>query len=176
MRDIIVGVLMIVASYLAIMERPPIPADIPFEYDSNMVTSDILAWCVAEPNVSFACTVAAHNKWGLRTELSVMDCYDPSVLILVQRSEKLKDADGGWNQYWNVIITPEAEGVHYIELACIDAVRRSDKRMLLVLCVEDDSPFLFMESPPTISMKQAQRAWQYAKKAEYPVTAPMVRR
>jgi len=169
-------ILLILVTFLTITARPPVPVDIPFEYDPNMVTAEILQWFVAEPNVTFVCTVAAHNRWGLRTELEVTDCYDPNSAILIQRSEKLKDPEGGWNQYWNVMITISGEGVHYIELKCIDKVGRTDERTLLVLCVKDDVPFLFIESAPTISIKQAQRSWQYAKKVGYPATMPTMRR
>lgn len=156
--------------------RPPVPANIPFAYDPNMVTAEILTWCVADPNLTVMTTVAAHNKWGLDTELTVRDVYDGNTPIAIQKNQKTKDPAGGFNQYWVLMVTPMAEGVHYIELICTDKVGRSDQRTMLILCVEGDSPFLFVESPPVITVEQAQRAWQYAKKIGYPITSPAARR
>ena len=163
------------SAILAITQRPPIPADVPFEYDPNMVTSEILMWYVAEPNLNFIFTAKVKNKWGLQVDFIVSDCYDANTPILVERGLKTKDLEhGGWIQEFNVVATPGAEGVHYIEMTATDKIGRFDKRTLLVLCVEDEPPFIFIDDPPIIASrkKEAQRIWQVATKQQYPVTKP----
>lgn len=167
---------LLLIAIMMIVDRPPAPSDVPFEFDPNMVTSEVLIWYIAEPNVTFAFTVGAHNRWGLQTELSASDCYDSNTPILIDRGPKQKDPEGGWNQFFNVLVTPRSEGVHYIDLVCEDKVGRQDKRTLLVLCVADDTPFIFVEVPPTITVAEAQRTWQVAKKIGYPATSPTNRK
>ena len=165
--------LLIAIAMTGIIERPPIPTDIPFEYDPNMLTADIMRWYVAEPNLTFVCSPSAKNRWGLHVDLTAIDFYDANTPILIDRGVKEKDIDdGGWIQHFNVMVTPSTEGVHYIELTATDKRGRFDKRTLLVLCVADDPPFLFMETAPTISEAEAQRTWQVAKKVGYPATSP----
>jgi hypothetical protein len=177
MKVIVALLIILVASTaFAITGRPPEPNDIPFEYDVNAVPAEILLWSIAEPNLTVSTTIAVHNKWGLHVDLIAYDHTDANTPVLVQRSQKQKDPDGGWNQYFNVLVTLSGEGVHYIELTCIDKVGRQDKRTLLILGAKDDTPYIFVESPPIISTREAQRAWQYAKKMKYPVTNPMSRR
>jgi len=152
---------------------PPVlgPNDVPFAYDPNLCTASIMDWQIAEPNIAAIYSVGAHNKWGLDIELTT---NDPNILI--QKLAKAKDPEGGWNQYWQCMFTYSVEGVHYIEITVEDKVGRTDCRTLLVLCVSDDTPFIFPGSPPVIisdaRIKDAQRFWQFAKKNNYPVTKP----
>lgn len=158
-----------------ITQRPPIPADIPFPYDSNLVTAEILEWFIAEPNLSFIYSPAVKNKWGLEVDFIVVDCYDSNTPILVERGTREKDPDGGWIQRFQVIATLSKEGVHYLEMTAVDKKGRTDVRILLVLCAADDPPFIFMEDPPVITdaqLKNAQKTWQYAKKMQYSATNP----
>ena len=166
------GILLVM---LAIIQRPPVPQDIPFPYDPNMVTSEILEWFVAEPNLTFVYSPSVKNKWGLQVDFHVVDCHDANTPILVERGIREPDPDGGWIQRFQVMVTPSTEGVHYIEMTAIDKKGRMDSRTLLVLCVEDDPPFIFMEDTPVITDAQldaAERTWQYAKKMRYPATKP----
>ena len=160
---------------LTIIQRPPVPENIPFPYDAKMVTSEVLEWFVAEPNLTFVYTASVKNKWGLEVDYTVTDCYDANTPILVDRGVREEDTDGGWIQRFHVMVTPASEGVHYLEMTAIDKKGRLDKRVLLVLCVEDDPPFIFIEDPPVItdaSIKNAQRLWQVAAKYGYPATKP----
>jgi len=155
------------------ISRPPVPENIPFPHDPNMVTSDILEWFVTEPNLTFVYFPAVKNKWGLHVDFEVSDCYDANTPILVERGVKEPDPEGGWIQRFRVMVTPSKEGVHYLEMTAIDKKGRTDIRTLLVLCVADDTPFIFMDDRPVITkMKDAQKAWQYARKLGYPATSP----
>ena len=167
--------LMLCTTALAITQRPPVPTDIPFEYDPNAVTADILRWFVAEPNLTFIYTASVKNRWGLHVDFVVVDYYDANTPILTERSAKVPDdEDGGWIQNFNIMVTPSKEGVHYLEMTTVDKRGISDTRTLLVLCVADDPPFIFIEDPPIITkrIKEAQRIWQVAKKMGYPITKP----
>ena len=157
------------------VERPPImePNNVPFVYEPNLCLSPVMAWIIAEPNISTIYGVGSHNKWGLSTELTIVDPAGGEVII--QKLGKYKDPAGGWNQYWQFMFTMSVEGVHYLELTVTDKVGRTDCRTLLVLVTKDDTPFIFPGSPPPLPVsriKEAQRFWQYAKKNNYPVTKP----
>jgi len=150
---------------------PPVlgPNDVPFAYEPNLCLSHVMDWQVVEPNLAAIYSVGSHNKWGLDTEMST---NDPNILI--QKLEKTKDPDGGWNQWWQCMFTYSVEGVRYIEFTATDKRGRTDRRTLLVLVVEDDAPFIFPGSPPLADarIKESQRFWQYAMKAGYPITKP----
>ena len=164
---------LLLIAMMAIVQRPPVPTDIPFPYDANMATSEILEWFVAEPNLTFVYSPAVKNKWGLQVDFIVSDCYDSNTPILIERGIREEDPDGGWIQRFQVMVTPSKEGVHYIEMTAIDKKGRTDSRTLLVLCAADDSPFIFMDDPPVITkLKDAQKTWQYAMKHGYPATKP----
>ena len=166
---------LLLIAMMAIIQRPPVPTDIPFPYDPNMVTSEILEWFVAEPNLTFVFSPSVKNKWGLQVDFEVIDCSDANTPILVERGIREKDTDGGWIQRFQVMVTPSKEGLHYIEMTAVDKKGQTDTRTLLVLCVEDEPPFIFMEDPPVItkkSIKNAQKMWQVAMKRNYPATKP----
>ena len=163
-------IILSVSSVLAV-DIPPVlgPNDIPFPYDPNLCTSPIMDWQVIEPNLAAIYSVGSHNKWGLDTEMTT---NDPNILI--QKLEKEKDPDGGWNQWYMCMFTYSVEGVHYIEFTPTDKKGRTESRTLLVLVVEDDAPFVFPGTPPlpVARIKDAQGFWQYAKKINYPTTKP----
>jgi len=145
------------------------PDNVPFVYDSNLCPSSVIDWQIAEPNMAAIYSVGSHNKWGLDTDMST---NDPNILI--QKLEKTKDPDGGWNQWYQCMFTYSAEGVKYIEFTATDKKGRTESRTLLVLVTEDDTPFIFPGSPPlpVARIKDAQRFWQYAMKNNYPTTKP----
>jgi len=168
----VVVLLMLLAVPAWAVVRPPDlePNDVPFAYEPNLCLSPVLDWQIVEPNLAAIYGVGSHNSWGLDTELTT---NDPNILI--QKLEKTKDPDGGWNQWFQCMFTYPAEGVRYIEFTVEDKRGRIDKRTLLVLVTEDDTPFVFPGSPPPLRVsriKEAQRMWQYAKKMNYPVTKP----
>ena len=167
-------IILIMAS-ISIVTRPPVPTDVPFEYEKDLLTSDVLMWHVAEPNLSFIFKAKVKNKWGLHVDFETNDCYDSNTPILVERGQKTRDIEnGGWIQEFDVVVTFNKEGVHYIEMKATDKIGRFDKRTLLVLCVGDEPPFIFIDDPPIITsrMKEAQRFWQLAVKHKYDATKP----
>ena len=144
------------------------PADVPFAYEPNLCLSSVMDWQIVEPGIAAIYSVGSHNKWGLDTEMTTNDSG-----ILIQKLEKTKDPEGGWNQWFQCMFTYSAEGVHYVNFTTTDKKGRTESRTLLVLAVSDDTPFIFPGSPPVASRdKEAQRFWQVAVKKGYPVTKP----
>jgi hypothetical protein len=154
-------------------ERPPVPTDVPFEFDPNLCQSEVMDWAIAEPNLSIVYAVGAHNKWGLEIDFALSPS-DPTTLVVVDKLGKAKDPEGGWNQYWQFSLTlPPIEKVHYINLVATDKAGRTDSRTLLIYAVFDDAPFLFPSEPlPVSRMKEAQKLWQVAMKKGTPMTKP----
>ena len=109
--------MLIVVLFLAGMamgvERPPAmgPNDVPFVYDPNLCLSPVMDWVINEPNISGIYSVGSHNKWGVKTELTV---YTAGETVLVQPLGKYKDPNEGWNHYWSCMFTFADEGVHYL--------------------------------------------------------------
>jgi len=170
---IIVCVALIVTLFTMGATKPPVPIDIPFEYDPNLCLSPVMDWKIAEPNMSAIYAVGAHNKWGLDIDVGVT-CPDPNVYILVDRLEKKKDPAGGWNQFFQFAMTfPPEEKVHYLEVIAVDKAGRQDIRTLLVYTVYDDAPFIFISEPVSMTrIKEAQKLWQVAMKKGVPLTKP----
>ena len=153
--------------------RPPDlePNDVPFAYEPNLCTSPVMDWAYAQPNLASIYSIGSHNKWGMDTEITVNDAN-----IIIQKLDKVKDPDGGWNQYFQIMFAYSVDGVHYIEITVTDKIGRSDSRTLLVLVVSNDPPFVFPGSlrPPVADSRinEAKRFWQYARKRGYRVTMP----
>lgn len=157
--------------------RPPVPTDVPFEYDPNLCSSSLMDFVITEPNVSVVSAIGGHNRWGLDLELDVARCDGQIIDVNVQRMSKVKDPNGGWNQYWQWSWTPPAslqDEVYYLELRLIDEIGRQNRRTILVYAVQDDPPFLFpVRGPiPVARVKQAQRHWQWVKKHGKTLTSP----
>ena len=169
-RIIEIGLVLLITSVALGVSVPPElgPEDVPFPYDPNMCMSSVMDWQVVEPGIASIYSVGSHNKWGLETEMTT---NDPN--ILVQKLEKVKDPEGGWNQWYQCMFTYSREGVHYVNVTATDKKGRTESRTLVVLAVMDDPPFIFPGSPVSDArIKDAQRFWQVAAKKGYPVTKP----
>jgi len=153
------------------IERPPIPYDVPFEYDVNCCDSDVMAWTITGPNISSVYHVAAWNEWGLDTELTITGMEG----ITVTKGDKVKELGGGWSQHFDFIFMAPVVGVHYLNLTATNIIGLSDSRTLLVLAVTDSPPILYPAEPPVLTdaySKGAQRVWVQAVKNRQRVTLP----
>jgi len=162
-RSVILLFILLMTSSAMAVERPAEPNDIPFEFDPNLCQSEIMAWTITGEQVSSIYTVAVWNEWGLSTELTVTGIPN----ILVQKIEKLPDAEGGWNQRFTFSFVAPVAGVHYLNMTATDFIGQSDTRTLLVLAMNNEPPILRPYSPPIItpvSIKSGQRHWQYGTK------------
>ena len=159
----ILSVLVSVSVSAIAVERPPEPNDCPFEFDPNGCLSEIMAWTITGEQVTSVYTVAAWNEWGLATELTVTGIPN----VMVQKGEKLPDPEGGWNQLFVFSFIAPTTGVYYLNMTATDYIGQSDSRTLLVLAMGNEPPVLRPYAPPVItpvSMKNAQRHWQYLAK------------
>lgn len=165
------GVLMMMAIAVGAAEKPPVPNDVPFQFDPNLCPSPVMDWVIADANISLVCAVRVHNKYGLRVNLTV-NFTD----ILVDRIDTTKDPNGGWNQSFQFAWTPPPiEEIHYLGIVATDAAGRQDRRTLLIYVVYDDAPVIFSADnmSPVSREKHALRMVEVAKKREFPMTKPV---
>lgn len=160
-----IGLVLLIISMVWGVERPPVmePNDVPFVYEPNLCQSEIMAWTITGEQVTNIYTVAVWNEWGLSTELTVTGIPN----ILVQKIEKLPDAEGGWNQIFTFSFVAPTAGVHYLNMTATDYIGQSDTRTLMVLAMNNVPPILRPYSPPIItpvSIKNGQRHWQFGAK------------
>lgn len=169
-------IILILAGLLSVITRPPVPNDVPFEFDVNCCASEVMSWIIVEPNLSLVYAIGVHNKFGLAIDIDVVGTSDEPIDTLVDRLGKVADPDGGWNQYFQIAWTPPpGEQIHYLELRATDAAGRQDRRTLLVYATDDTGPIIFpIHGPlPVSRIKSAQRLVQVAKKVGFPLTRPI---
>lgn len=160
-------------------QRPPAldPNDVPFAFDPNNCTGDLLTYVVTDPNVSVISTIRAHNKGGWMTELDIVKCDGTPTDSVIQRAtaRPVKDPNGGWTQEFTWGWTPPGEGVYYLEFRLSTRGKpdwKGDVRTILIYAYGEDIPYLFTEDIPSLMTRRAQKLWQHAKKVGQPLTTP----
>lgn len=165
---ILLIVLFLASSSFGVRPAPMDPNLVPFGFDPNLCSSDLLDYVVVEPNMSVISTVYARNKGGWLTELDIVTC-DRSVtdaVITRTTARPVKDPNGGWIQEFQWGWTAPHEGVFHLEFRLSTQGKpawKSDIRAILVYAYVEDQPWLYTRDIPVLDVKKFQRTWMRSK-------------
>jgi len=176
-RIVIVAVIVVFLTGVSVSRSAARPPEVtpPIPYEVNAVSYPIMDYVVIAPgdNVSYA--LGAHtdvNEPWYEIVLDVVidgNSIDPNMIETL--AGLIKDANGGWNQYWQaswIVPTYYVGGVtHYMDLIVSDTLGRTNRRTVVIYIFDVDGLYLFPVPREEIVGSQ-QKNWQTAKKQSRP--------
>lgn len=157
-----------ISSVGATRPDPLDPNSVPFGFDPNLCSGDLLGYVAVEVNMTVISTVYAYNKGGWRTELDIAmgDGSVTDAVITRTTARPIKDPNGGWIQEFQWGWTAPQEGIFYLEFRLSTQGKptwKSDIRTILVYAYVEDQPWLYTRDVPFLSVGKFQRNWMRSK-------------
>lgn len=163
----VLTIILLAAASARSVERPAVPTDTPFAYDSNQCPVEVMDWAVVEPNMSIIYQGTVTNR-GLQVDVEAVNLTEPNDHIIVDFFGMEKAPGGYFKRHFQFNFTPQpVERVNYIRITATDRAGRTDSRMLVVYAVFDEPPVLMPYEKEPVSIEQlnaASRFVQVAKK------------